>query len=981
MKRRMVILALVAAFFVSMLPATSMIAQMIEETNYEPEFAVPEIDVQTEEDAQIMDDISNSYPEMEIEIEAEKEAEQHDEVPPFVLAVPTSTVFLAPGSDDIDLWMAINSALPGIPLVIELGTDINIMMSARSTIPADRIIILEGPYSLIANGNFPVVTVNGTFTLDGPTLTRTGTIGGTSNGVRVNPTGHFTMLDGMITGNSATAGGGVAIPLLFSFDDMDNFGEATDGVFIMVGGTISGNTATTAGGGGVSSGGTFIMYGGTISGNEALSFGLGGGVNTVGSSNNFSGGVQIPNIAAFVMHGGVISDNHSRGNAGGGVHVGIDATFAMYDGAYISGNTSVSRGGGINFNGTVTMNGGMINGNVATTDGGGLSGMGSLTINNGTISDNIANINGGGVFADGLVTMWGGIISNNTAYGTAANQGGGGVFATNWGGFVMHGGEVSRNTAANDGGGIFSTRHPLNYRVPLEPSLNADYVNIRINEDAVFTGNSARFAVAPHDSAANLDHRLVSRNTSIFNHLLNNYDINFAPVNRHLLTFQPGTNGTLNGGTVDVAFYVYSGTTLNEAFIPAPAPSAGWQFDGWRYIGQADDALNLDNAAIAAVTVTDSHTFAAQWVQVHTVTFNLNGGTSTAPSSQAVPHDTQATRPADPIRINYTFRAWTTDPAGADIWDFATGVTSDMTLYAQWTPDNDNDDDEDEPGNGEQAPGGGEEQPGGGEQPSGGGQQTPPVPRPPQTPQSPPTVNMRERQAYLIGRDDGLIRPHADITRAEVATIFFRLISDETRVNYWEQTNPFADVVLQNWFNNAVSTTTNAGIFSGFPNGTFAPNQTITRGELTAAVVRFMGGTAHTVSTENSFNDISGHWAREYINTAAENGWVQGADGLGGAFNPNRPITRAETAAIINRILIRLAESPDDLLRDYMLTWPDNANENAWYFLYMQSASNSYQYEMRSCDIFSIWRAIIQPRNWTVLERPDSSPEDIWRAR
>ena len=687
MKKRMVIWVLIAVFLASMLPAAPVVAQTVEYPISEAAFVVPETEAKIEDEYPIMEAVPDPGQEPELDPEQD-EYEQHDEDLPLVAAMPTSAVFLNPGSDDIDLWMAINSALPGVPLVIELGTDIHIMLSARSTIPADRIIILAGPHSLIANGNFPVVTVNGTFTLDGPTLTRTGAIGNASNGVRINPTGNFTMVDGMITGNSATAGGGVAIPLLFSFDDMDNFGESTNGVFSMYGGTISGNTATSAGGGGVSSGGTFIMHGGTIENNESLSFGLGGGVNTVGSSNNFSGGVQIPNIATFVMNGGVISDNHSRGNAGGGVHVGIDATFTMYDGAYIRGNTSVSRGGGINFNGTVTMNGGVISGNFATTDGGGLSGMGSLTINNGKISDNIANINGGGVFADGLVTMWGGAISDNVANGTAANQGGGGVFATNWGGFVMHGGEVSYNTAANDGGGVFSTRHPLNYRVPLEPSFNMDYTNIRINEDAVFTGNSARFAVFPHDSAANLDHRLVSRNTSIFGHLLNNYDVNFAPVNRYLLTFQPGTNGTLNGGAYDVTFYVYAGTTLDESFIPAPTPNTGWQFTDWQYVGQANDTPNWDCTTVAEWTVTGSRTFLAQWVQAHTVTFYLNGDANANIPPQTVPHDTQATSPTDPARTDYTFRAWTSDQAGADIWDFTTGVTEDMTLYAQWIPNN-----------------------------------------------------------------------------------------------------------------------------------------------------------------------------------------------------------------------------------------------------------------------------------------------------
>ena len=123
---------------------------------------------------------------------------------------------------------------------------------------------------------------------------------------------------------------------------------------------------------------------------------------------------------------------------------------------------------------------------------------------------------------------------------------------------------------------------------------------------------------------------------------------------------------------------------------------------------------------------------------------------------------------------------------------------------------------------------------------------------------------------------------------------------------------------------------------------------------------------------ENQFDDITGHWAAGYINTAAINGWIKGPTGLNGSFYPDRPITRAETAAIVNRIFGRLQEHPEDLLPD-MLTWPDNADVNAWYYLYIQSATNSYSFRWRGVDDrFEYWVAIIPPRDWAVLERPDS---------
>ena len=242
-----------------------------------------------------------------------------------------------------------------------------------------------------------------------------------------------------------------------------------------------------------------------------------------------------------------------------------------------------------------------------------------------------------------------------------------------------------------------------------------------------------------------------------------------------------------------------------------------------------------------------------------------------------------------------------------------------------------------------------------------------------------PPINYLERQAYIIGNPHGLIRPSENITRAEVATIFFRLISDEMRAYYWRQDNPFPDVTLNKWFNNAVSTTTNANIFTGLPDGTFAPNRHITRAEMATAIVRFMDVLGNTSTPANDhFTDIAGHWARNYINIAGENGWVNGPHGLGGIFNPNRPITPAETAAIINRIFGRLQECYTHLHED-MLAWPDNARRRAWYYLYVQSATNSYTFIWRGQDyIYEQWLSIIPARNWRVLERPYSRPEDIF---
>jgi len=208
------------------------------------------------------------------------------------------------------------------------------------------------------------------------------------------------------------------------------------------------------------------------------------------------------------------------------------------------------------------------------------------------------------------------------------------------------------------------------------------------------------------------------------------------------------------------------------------------------------------------------------------------------------------------------------------------------------------------------------------------------------------------REAYLIGSPDGRINPLGYITRAEVATILFRLISDADRAAYWEQSNPFTDVEMSQWFHNAVSTTTNMDLFDGEGDGEFAPDQPITRAELAVVMGRFLYAT----------------------------GAVQAADALGlyrlgGEFYPDQPITRAEVVAMLNHIYGRLPETADDLLPD-MRTWPDNADAETWYYLYLQSASNAYTYQRKADGIHERWIALLLPRDWAALERPDSTPEE-----
>ncbi|MCL2408135.1 MAG: S-layer homology domain-containing protein [Oscillospiraceae bacterium] len=257
----------------------------------------------------------------------------------------------------------------------------------------------------------------------------------------------------------------------------------------------------------------------------------------------------------------------------------------------------------------------------------------------------------------------------------------------------------------------------------------------------------------------------------------------------------------------------------------------------------------------------------------------------------------------------------------------------------------------------------------------GSGTVTQPPTTPPQSPDVPDLgIFSQYHNAFLIGRPDGTIQPHSNITRAEVATVIFRLLDDDFRSSVWSQQNQFSDVNTYNWFNNAVSTMTNADVLRGMPDGTFRPSDAITRAEFAAIIARFFDETG---SGQVAFNDTAGHWAEEYINRLADFGWIRGAGD--GNFNPNGLMTRAEVAAIVNRMLNRVKESTDYLLEG-RTRWPDKTNMDAWYYLYLQEASHSTEFE-RTEDGYLRWTEILPHLDWSVLERPTSSPGDIVTTR
>ncbi len=313
-----------------------------------------------------------------------------------------------------------------------------------------------------------------------------------------------------------------------------------------------------------------------------------------------------------------------------------------------------------------------------------------------------------------------------------------------------------------------------------------------------------------------------------------------------------------------------------------------------------------------------------------TVTFNSNGGSTVA--SQTVKYNDKAKEPTAPTKSGYTFAGWYTEEQLTTKYVFDTPVTGNITLYAKWNTN-----------------------------------------YVPYYPPVPPTVkiedddalglNTTDHFAYIVGYGNGEVRPQNNITRAEVATIFFRLLTDDVRDENLTKTNRYSDVAATSWYNTAVSTLSSMGIITGYPDGTFRPNAAITRAEFAAIAARFDNDGDKTAA---KFSDIATHWAKDEISIAYNNGWITGYPD--GTFGPQRDITRAETMTLVNRVLNRQPETEEDLLPN-MTVWTDNANPKAWYYLAVQEATNSHYYEFKTNSQYEKWTELRETRDWTQLEK------------
>ena len=243
---------------------------------------------------------------------------------------------------------------------------------------------------------------------------------------------------------------------------------------------------------------------------------------------------------------------------------------------------------------------------------------------------------------------------------------------------------------------------------------------------------------------------------------------------------------------------------------------------------------------------------------------------------------------------------------------------------------------------------------------------------------SKPSLNTKDHYGYIIGypvdyytgqpttdQTKKPVRPEGKITRAEVATIYFRMLTDESRTKFWSQSSGYSDVKTGDWFNNAVSTLSKAGIIAGYEDGSFRPNGYITRAEFATIAARFFDV---TYNGKDLFPDISGHWAKDYINQAANKGFVNGYED--GTFKPDRNITRAEAVTLVNRTLDRHPDK-NHFTKD-MLVWPDNMDQTKGYYADMQEATNSHTYQMKENSDktkYENWTKTLPIRNWEALEK------------
>ena len=810
------------------------------------------------------------------------------------------------------------------------------------------------------------------------------------------------MNDGVISNNSTyrtsgqgSYGAGVYVADYANSSGGDTLFTATPASFEMNGGKITGNKALDYGGGIVtfpqrSQKITININNGEVSGNK-VTRGSGGAVAA------FFG------VTELNIKGGTLTENSAQ-NYGGGVFL-YDATNVTISGGTLTGNSARRFGGGVylNTDSAVTQTGGSIENNVAYT-GGGVCG-GTYTMTGGVIKDNNNSLTeevrlstrGDGVFVGTAFNLGNDaeISTNNDVYLTAGDsipkegryinvisQYTGASTAkpiqihsedhtvenTEIGTQLVRyttdaGGKAAAATA--DANGIFvpSWKMPEGLAIGQSkvagktdwmtyvPAVKIQYQWVSTDNpndvtppanDYIRTGR-AYTAKAQQNShqgytfdgwytdeqckhpfvdgtVLNTDTVLYGLwkaergNLSVAKTVAGNNGDTSKAFNFTVTLGDTGINGTfgdMNFANGVATFVLKHGESKTAVDLPAGITYTVTEAEADKD-GYTTTSVNASGSIIkndtAAVTFTNTRNSSSSHHSTrYTLHYESNGGT--AYKDERYSSGTKVTLDKTPTRESYTFTGWYADKA---LTQKITSVTmnSDKTVYAGW-----------------EATG------------------------------VPDKLNGDDHFAYVIGYPDGKVHPKGNISRAETATIFFRLLKADIRDGNLTADNDFSDVSDGQWHNKAISTMAKLGIVKGRRADSFDPDASITRAEFAAICARF---NTKPVENSGSFSDISGHWAENEIERAAAFGWISGYPD--GTFRPDARITRAEAMTMINRVLCRMPQSESDLL-DSMVTWPDNKPSD-WHYLAVQEATNSHDFN-RQGEVGESWTKLTSVPDWT----------------
>ena len=700
------------------------------------------------------------------------------------------------------------------------------------------------------------------------------------------------------------------------------------------GAKITGNSGAK-GGGVLVSKGTFIMEGGVISGNTAF--------------DGTGGGIYIRNHSQFIMNGGTISDNYSKGIGGGICYDATesDTVVELNDGT-ISGNLMNSNITLDNQTKRYSASGGTSNDlsisekNFGNTDRY-LKISNDMTIGNPniyfktdtkTVTPSEDSLN---------IKLENASAGSNTALSSASTgKGWSAPIATFW---------TQRNGAADlTVGGLKLSADQQGNTLPVyvltqktgADGKPADGAEVKAYAAAVEGGN-VRFTLPTADVNGDGCAVAIVQPSQDFGTLTITGP---KEIRQRITAEEYPVSYTVTYAVSENMKNILKNSTGNPSYSLTLAPDAKLigtvvsSFDGTTitvdYTLSSNDFAageKLLSSALLTIMVGDqsytipSNVAETTLVGLVTVTFDLNGGDGGMTPVQLTKGEALGdAMPANPSRSGYTFTGWNTKADGTgEIFTSATAVNGDLTVYAQWSKNH-----------------------------TGGGNHKPPV------------LNTEDHYGYIVGYPDGTVQPEGNITRAEVATIFFRLLTDDARTDDWSQTSSYSDVSSSDWFNAAVCTLSKAGILSGYEDGSFHPNGKITRAEFAAIASRFFEYADENI--ENPFSDVEeGAWYYKYIMAASEMGLINGYPD--GTFGPQKSITRAEACAIVNRTLDRHPDQ-ENFLKD-MLVWVDNMDTGKWYYEDMQEATNSHEYEMKGSgdNKYENWTKMLPIRDWAAFEK------------